>query len=284
MKHRNVKKIAATVTAVIVAAFITFLILFPLIWIVPSAFKPRSELFKIPNHFFPQSPTFANFTAVFTMKLNGYDFVVSLFVTAGIALASALLALAVNVLAGYAFARIEFRCKTGLWVYFILSMFVPGITIQLTSIRVVTLFNMINTPWVLIVPGLANSFQIFFFRQFFLGMPTSIEEAAMIDGCSRFRCFLNIALPISTTPLVVLGIGHFMGAYNSYVWPVLTVPDNVYLTQVMQIIKLIESSLVARHGYGIVIAATLISVLLPIALFAVFQKKIIAGIAVTGLK
>lgn len=75
-----------------------------------------------------------------------------------------------------------------------------------------------------------------------------------------------------------------MGSYNNYIWPVLTVSDNVNLTQVMQIIKLIESSLVSRHGYGIVIAATLISVLVPIVIFAVFQKKIIAGIAVTGLK
>ena len=283
-KRARFAKYASKTAAIAAAAVIAFIILFPLIWIVPSAFKPRDELFSIPNHFFPQQATLENFSAVFTMTLNGYSYVRSLFVTATVAAASTLLALSVNVVAGYAFARVEFRSRKVLWIYFIVSMFVPGITIQLTSIRVVSALGMINTPWVLILPAAANSYQIFFFRQFFLGIPSSIEEAATIDGCSRFRCFLNIALPISITPLIVLGVGHFMGSYNNYIWPVLTVSDNVYLTQVMQIIKLIESSLVSRYGYGIVIAATLISVLVPIAIFAAFQKKIIAGIAVTGLK
>lgn len=269
---------------IFLAAVITFFILFPIIWILPAAFKPRGELFSIPNHFFPVKPTFANFKAVFEMNLNGYNYVRSLFVTAGVSIASTALALAVNVLAGYAFARVEFRFRPVLWCYFIVSMFVPGITIQLTSIQVVSSLRMINTPWVLIIPAAANSYQIFFFRQFFLGIPQSIEEAAAIDGCSRFRCFLKIALPISTTPMIVLGVGHFMGTYNNYVWPVLTVSDNAALTQVMQIIKLIESSLVSRHGYGIVIAATCISIIVPIAMFAVFQKKIVEGVAVTGLK
>ncbi len=283
-KRAKIAKYASKTAAIAAAAVITFIILFPLLWIVPSAFKPRSELFSIPNHFFPQHATLDNFSAVFSMTLNGYSYTRSLFVTAAVAAASTILALSVNVIAGYAFARVEFRSRRILWIYFIVSMFVPGITIQLTSIRVVSALGMINTPWVLILPMAANSYQIFFFRQFFLGIPSSIEEAATIDGCSRFRCFLNIALPISVTPLIVLGVGHFMGSYNNYIWPVLTVSDNVNLTQVMQIIKLIESSLVSRHGYGIVIAATLISVLVPIVIFAVFQKKIIAGIAVTGLK
>ncbi len=283
-KKAKIKKTVSKTAVIFFAAMITFLILFPIIWILPAAFKPRGELFSIPNHFFPVKPTIANFKAVFEMNLNGYNFVQSLFVTAGVAIASTALALTVNVLAGYAFARVEFRSRPVLWVYFIVSMFVPGITIQLTSIQVVSSLNMINTPWVLIIPAAANSYQIFFFRQFFLGIPQSIEEAAAIDGCSRFRCFLNIALPISATPMIVLGVGHFMGAYNNYVWPVLTVSDNAALTQVMQIIKLIESSLVSRHGYGIVIAATCISIVVPIGIFAVFQKKIVEGVAVTGLK
>ncbi len=280
----KIKKCFFKGLSVLVAALVAFLILFPIIWIVPSAFKPRGELFALPNHFFPQKATLDNFSAVFQMNLNGYSYVRSLVVTTLVSVAATVLALTVNILAGYAFARIEFRGRNILWIYFIVSMFVPGITIQLTSIKVVSSLGMINTPWVLILPAAANSYQIFFFRQFYLGFPVSVEEAAAIDGCSRFKSFLKIAFPISATPLVVLGIGCFMGNYNSYIWPVLTINDNVNLTQVMQIIKLMESSLVARHGYGVVIAATLISIIIPIGVFAVFQKKIIAGIAITGLK
>lgn len=268
----------------LLAFLITALIMFPIIWIIPSAFKGRRELFDLPNHFFPQKPTLDNFKAVFEMKLNNYSFIRSMFVTTGVAISATVLALSVNIIAGYSFARIEFRFKKVLWTYFIVTMFVPGITIQLTSIRVVSMLNMINTAWVLILPGISNSYQIFFFRQFYLGLPASIEEAASIDGCTRFQTFLQVALPMSVTPCVVLGVGHFMGAYNSYIWPVLTISDNPALTQVMQIIQLIKSSMVTRHGFGIVIAATLISIIIPIGIFAVFQKKIIAGIAATGLK
>lgn len=279
-----VKKRIRTGIDIFIAVLITAIIMFPIIWMIPAAFKPRGELFSVPNHFLPQAPTLDNFKAVFNMKLNNYNFVKSMLVTTGIAVASTVLSLAVNILAGYAFARIEFRFKKVLWIFFIVTMFVPGITIQLTSIKVVTALNMINTAWVLIVPWLSNSYQIFFFRQFYLGIPNSIDEAAAIDGCSRFKSFLKVTLPMSATPLIVLGVGNFMGAYNSYIWPVLTISDNPDLTMVMQIIQLIKSSMVSRYGFGIVIAATLMSIIVPIVIFAIFQKKIIAGLATTGLK
>lgn len=279
-----VKKRIRTGIDIFIAVLVTAIIMFPIIWMIPSAFKPRGELFSIPNHFLPQEPTLDNFKAVFSMKLNNYNFIKSMLTTTGVAAISTVLSLTVNILAGYAFARIEFRFKKVLWIFFIVTMFVPGITIQLTSIKVVTALNMINTVWVLIVPGLSNSYQIFFFRQFYLGIPNSIDEAAAIDGCSRFKSFLKVTLPMSATPLIVLGVGNFMGAYNSYIWPVLTISDNPDLTMVMQIIQLIKSSMVSRYGFGIVIAATLMSIIIPIVIFGIFQKKIIAGLATTGLK
>lgn len=283
-RKRIIKKKIRTIVDVTIACLITALIMFPIVWMLPSAFKPRGELFALPNHFFPTKPTLNNFKAVFEMKLNDYNFIRSLLVTTGISAITTVLSVSINIIAGYAFARIEFRFKKVLWVFFIVTMFVPGITIQLTSIKVVTDLNMINTAWVLIIPGLSNSYQIFFFRQFYLGLPTSIEEAAEIDGCSKFQTFFRVSLPLSGTPLVVIGVGHFMGCYNSYIWPVLTISDNANMTQVMQIIQLIKTSLTSRYGFGIVIAATLMSMTIPILIFAIFQKKIIAGIATTGLK
>ena len=160
LNHR--KKQIKTTMFMLLAFLITALIMFPIIWIIPSAFKGRRELFDLPNHFFPQKPTLDNFKAVFEMKLNNYSFIRSMFVTTGEAISATVLALSVNIIAGYSFARIEFRFKKVLWTYFIVTMFVPGITIQLTSIRVVSMLNMINTAWVLILPGISNSYQIFF--------------------------------------------------------------------------------------------------------------------------
>ena len=161
-------------------------------------------------------------------------------------------------------------------------MFVPGITILLTSIKVVTDLHMTDTMLVLIVPGLASAYQTFFFRQFFLGIPMAYEEAAEIDGCSKFGIFIRVFLPMSTTPLVIQGVGVFMGHWNSFLWPTLTVTGNNDLQQVMQVIRIINNN--NPSEYGITIAASLISMIPPLIIFAFAQKKIVQGVALSGIK
>ena len=153
---------------------------------------------------------------------------------------------------------------------------------MLTSIRVVNMLNMVDTIFVLFVPGMANAYQIFFFRQFYLNIPRNIEEAAEIDGCSKIGIFFKIYVPLSVTPMVINGVGIFMGAWNSFIWPTLTVTENAGLTQIMQIIRMLNVSYAG--DYGVVIAATLISLIVPMVLYAIFQKRIVEGIALTGTK
>lgn len=272
------KRVIFTIVALLIAA----LILFPVIWMIPGAFKPKSELFSVPNHFLPQNPTLQNFSQVFDLNINGFNFLRSLGVTVLVAVLAMLLSLIVNTMAAYAFARLRFPGKNFLWLYFLFSMFTPGITILLTSIRVVTFLNMTDTILVLILPSAANAYNIFFFRQFFLGIPQSLEEAAMIDGASRFQIFRKIFIPMSGTPIVVIGIGVFMSNYNSYLWPTLTIVNNPMLQQVMQGIRMLSSSYAGQ--FGIVIAATLMSLVVPIIVFGIFQKWILEGVALTGLK
>lgn len=272
------KAVIYTIVGFVVAAVLVF----PIVWMLPAAFKPRTELFGIPNTFFPKNPTLDNFAKVFQMKLNGYSFVRSLFVTLLVATGATALSLAVNTMAGYVFARLNFRGKNVLWLYFLCTMFIPGITILLTSIKVVNMLGMMDTVFVLIVPAASNAYNIFFFRQFYLGIPENIEEAAVVDGASKFKIFYKIFLPMSVTPMVVIGVGVFMGNYNSFLWPTLTIVNQPNLAMVMQVIRLLSSSYASR--FGIVIAATVMSLIIPLTVFGVFQKKIIEGIAITGMK
>ncbi len=277
-KRKKIQKILLTISAILVAA----VVIFPIVWIIPAAFKPRMELFSLPNTFLPQKWTFANFEKVFTADINGTNLLKSMGVTLLVAILATVTSLFVNMLTGYALARIEFKYKKLIWIFLLFPMFIPGITIQLTSIRVVYALNMVDTIFVLFVPGMANSYQIFFFRQFYLNIPKNIEEAAMIDGSSRLGMFFRIFIPMSTTPMVVIGVGTFMGAWNSFVWPTLTVSENDDLTQIMQIIRTLN---VTYSGdYGVVIAATLLTLIVPIIVLAIFQKKIVEGIALTGGK
>lgn len=277
-KRKKIQKILLTISAILVAA----VVIFPIVWIIPAAFKPRMELFSLPNSFLPQKWTFANFEKVFNADINGTSLLKSMGVTLLVAVLATVTSLFVNMLTGYALARIDFKYKKLIWIFLLFPMFIPGITIQLTSIRVVYELNMVDTIFVLFVPGMANSYQIFFFRQFYLNIPKNIEEAAMIDGSSRLGMFFRIFIPMSTTPMVVIGVGTFMGAWNSFVWPTLTVSENDDLTQIMQIIRTLN---VTYSGdYGVVIAATLLTLIVPIIVLAIFQKKIVEGIALTGGK
>lgn len=282
MATKGKRNIAKQIIATVIVVLVCLIILFPIIWMIPAAFKPRREIWALPNTFWPTNFTFDNFSKVLTTELNGYNFLKSLGVTFLVSVISVTLSLLVNMLAAFAFASMEFRGKKVLWWYFIITMFIPGITILLTSVRVVNILNMQDTIWVLIIPGIVSAYNIFFFRQFFLGVPVSLEEAATIDGCNKWQVFWKVFFPMSATPMVIIGITTFMGYWNSFMWPSLTIVGNENIAQVMQVIRILNSNY--SSNYGIVIAATLLAIAVPITLFAIFQKKIIAGMAISGLK
>lgn len=279
MKIRTRKAIGLVVRTVIMTAVVV-IVLFPVLWVLPAVFKGRSEIFELPLHWLPHKWTFDNFKTIFT--LDDYDFLMSIGSTTLVAVISVGLSLIVNMMAAYAFARVEFPGKKFLWIYMLMTMFIPGITILLTSVRVVSALGMLDTIWVLIVPGLASAYNIFFFRQYFLGVPRYMEEAAMIDGLSKAGIFFRIFLRISTTPMVIIGISVFMGYYNSFLWPVMTITNNTRLYQVMQVIRTLNSRYTGN--YGVVIAATMMSLVIPFALYCFFQKYIVQGISIAGVK
>ena len=154
------------------------IILFPIFWIVVRSFAPNDYVPIQEWSFFPKNPTAENFIAVLTKPLKGgYNLVNSLFWTLIVSVASVVLGLIIMMTAAFAFARLEFRGKGVLWWYTIITMFVPGIAVNLTSVYLVDLIGLKDTVWVLILPGLAGGYGIFFFRQFFLGpTPTAITS------------------------------------------------------------------------------------------------------------
>ena len=253
--------------------------IFPLVWMILGSFKKNNEVFAIPLRFFPTTWQFENYEQIFNDPSQPFG--QAMLSTLTVAVLAVLLSLFVNTMAGYAFARTEFYGKSFLWVYCIVTMFIPGLTIMLTSFLVVNALRMLNTMAVLILPGLASGYNIFFFRQFFLNMPVSLEDAARIDGAGRFMIYWRIYIPMSVAPMVVLGAGVFMGYWNSFLWPSLTVNDPK-LMQIMQIIRSMRS--VYSTNYGAVMAATAIAIIPPLLLFFVFQKYIVQGVVLSGIK
>ncbi|MCS6992904.1 MAG: carbohydrate ABC transporter permease [Anaerolineales bacterium] len=201
-------------------------------------------------------------------------------------------------MAGYAFARIEFPLKNFLFNLLLVSMMMPGVVtlipsfliigpglirggISLGNLTLPTGFNLLDSMWGVIVPGMADAFGVFMMTQFYKSFPKELEEAAMMDGSGRWGTFFRIVLPISQTQLLTLGLLTFQGAWNSFMWPllVLRTPENFTLPIGLQWFRGEYYTL-----YSVVLAGSLFNTLPMLIIFFAFQKYFIRSIASTGSK
>lgn len=251
--------------------------LFPLAWMLIAGFKARKEVVQTPFQFFPEVWKWENYTQI----LGDPTFLRTMAWTFAGAVLFTLLSLTVNSMAAYAFARLDFRFKKTLWVLVITTMFIPGMTILLTSFIVVTRMRMLDTLAVLVIPGAASAAAVFFIRQFYLSIPSSLEEAAMLDGCGRFGIFVRLFLPLSKPAFVVMGITAFLAYWNSYVWPILTIvtPERFVVQQYLATFRSERAT-----ELGLLMAGSTLAAAPVIILFLIFQRQIIGNIKMAGLK
>lgn len=280
MMLRNSRHKTSRLVFTFIALLIAALSLFPLLWMVLSSFKAGREVLKAnPLHFFPTEWITENYIKLF--EDTSYPFLEAMKSTAFVAVTAAFLSIAINSMAGYAYARLDFTGKTLLWRTTIFTMYIPGITILVTSFVVVSRLGILDTYAVLILPGLAGAYAIFFFRQFFLNMLMAMEEAALIDGASRLRIFISIFIPNAKSPYVIMGTGAFLGYWNSFLWPAMTVTSTKYM-QVMQVIRSYNN--MYYNNYGVVLAGSALAALPPILVFLLFQRHIVRGLMISGIK
>jgi multiple sugar transport system permease protein len=268
------------------ALAVVFLIFLPILLMLPSMLKTKYEIFAYPWMMLPKVLTFDNFNRVAFLHYTsiGVNFFQSLLMTILVASLAVIGSLFINMIAAFAFARLRFPGKKFIWPLLISTMFIPGITILLTSVKVVAMLGMLDTIAVLVIPGMVSAYNIFFFRQFYLGFPKELDEAAKIDGAKTYQIFAHIYFPMSKTPMVIIGASIFMGYYNSYLWPTLTISqDKKDLFQIMYLIKMLFNDYTTL-GYGAVLAAAFVAMIPPLIIFIFVQRYIRDGIAISGLK
>lgn len=253
--------------------------LLPLAWLLVSGFKSRTEVLKTPFQFFPDVWLWSNYQAM----LQDTAFVRAMLITFGGALLFSGLSLVINSMAAYVFARLDFPFKSLVWSVVIATMFVPGMAILLTSFLVVAQLRMLDTLAVLVLPASASAAHIFFLRQFYLGVPRSLEEAALIDGCGRFSTFTRIFVPLSGPPFVIVGITAFLAYWNAYVWPTMTISDRG-LFQIQQILVALRGTAGRFSDMGMLMAGSMIAAVPAIVLFLIFQRYMIEGAKISGIK
>lgn len=272
-----VKKKSVSMAATVASLVFALLALFPLAWILISGFKDNADVVRTPFKLLPDTWLFSNYVEIATDPAFARTIVIT-FLGAVVFTAGSL---TVNSMAAYVFARLEFTFKPMMWVICLGTMFIPQMAILLTSFIMVTKMQMLDTIAVLILPGLASAGQMFFMRQFYLNVPIAMEEAAMIDGANRWQIFTKIFVPMSQPVFVVMGVMAFMAYWNAYVWPILTITS----PELYQVQQYLADFRVSRGPeMGLLMAGSLLAAIPVIGLVLVFQKKIIGGIKIAGLK
>jgi multiple sugar transport system permease protein len=190
-----------------------------------SGFKSQTEVLISPFQYFPDVWMFSNYVEI----LNDPTFIRAMITTFVGATIFTLLSLTLSTLAAYAFARLEFRGKQFWWIFCIIPLFVPYMAILLTSFVVVAKLGILDTYAVLILPGAAQAFSLFFLRQYYLAIPLATEEAALIDGASRWQIFRYIFFPQSAGPLTVMGFATFLMYFS--IFSVTSNSSSNYLTK-----------------------------------------------------
>jgi ABC-type glycerol-3-phosphate transport system permease component len=249
----------------------------PFLYMAFSAFKPNSEIFGLPLTFLPAHPTLANMIALLNMFPFARWFLNSVIV-AGV---GTILSVLLSSLAGFAFAKYQFRYKNVLYVIMLATLLLPYQVLLVPQFQVLAFLNWFNTYQGLIVPRVVGAFGILLMRQYTLHVPDEMLDAARVDGASEFNIWWRIVLPLVRPGLAVLGIFSFTNLWNDFIWPLIVTTDpNMF------VINLGISSLVGPYDYqyGILLSGTLLAAIPMIIVFLLFQRQFIAGLTQGAFK
>jgi ABC-type glycerol-3-phosphate transport system permease component len=275
---------------------ILFVTVFPFYWILRTALSNNYAMSTDPSSPLPVGFTFGAFRRALGIASpaesvaqggSGASLDILLFLRNSVIYASALTACVVfcSALAAYAFARLRWRGRNVVFSVLLSALMVPGILTLLPNFVFIKDIGLTNTFGGMILPGaLFSAFNIFFLRQFMLGLSTEIEEAAVIDGAGPLRVFFRIVLPMTSVPITTLALLTFINTWNDYLWPLLVTNDQSVepLTLALAVFK--QSSPQAAPDWAGLMAATLVAAFPMLLLFMAFGKRIVNSIGFTGLK
>lgn len=260
-------------------AFVFCLIL-AAIWVAPlsqslmTSLKSEKEIKMSGYSFFPQEFTIESYTDLFSTRSDSTP-ILKWFVNSLItSTASTALVLLISSTSAFAYARLRFKGRNLLFGILMATMVFPSVINLIPLYKICAALNLINTKWALILPGASGAFNIFLIRQFMLGIPKELDEAARIDGASWFQIYYKIILPLCAPVLTVVGMFAFTGSWNDFLWPTLVISnvDKMTITPGMQILKG-TYDVYPSHA----MAGGIVSVIPTFVLFLFAQKYFIKG-------
>ncbi len=260
-----------------IGLIIGLLFIFPIYYLIISSLKSSDAIFDM--NIFPNFSTLSleNYRIVLEEENFGQyiynSFYVSTIVT--------VVALVFHSMSGYALARLRFKGKQQIFLWIISTLMIPFSVILIPLFIIVRAMNLNNNLWGVILPMIPNAYGIFLYRQFFLGIPRDLEEAAKVDGASHFGTFIRIILPLAKPITATLAVSFFVANWNNYLWP-LTIAQDRELWMVQIAIANFQSS--QSTAWNLILASSVIAALPIILMFILLQKYFVAGIKTAGIK
>jgi multiple sugar transport system permease protein len=250
------------------------IMLAPLVWTILLSLKANSELMRDTASAFSGPYTLENYRAILVgssvLHWLVNSLIVSLGTTAGVLILCSL--------AGYGFARLDFPFRRSLFVFVLLGLAIPEQAVILPRHQLFAWLHLHNSYPGLILPGLVAPFGVFFMTQYFRAIPVELDEAAMLDGASRFTLFWKVLLPLTRPAQATLGVFTFLGSWNDYWWPLISATRSARFTLTVGLASA-QMNYAQTSGLGFLMAQAVFASLPILIVYIIFQKQIVAAMA-----
>ncbi len=262
----------------VILSFGAIVMVLPFIWTVLSSLKNMGQTFAYPVKIFPDPVVWENYPESLSALPFGRAYWNSFYIAAIVVIFQLLTA----TMAGYSFAKLKFRGHGVIFVLFLATMMVPSQVTMIPLFLIMEKIGLLGSHMSLILPAaLFNAFGVFLMRQFIAGLPDELEEAAIIDGASVPQIFFRIIIPLVKPSMAAFGIFVFLGQWNSFMYPLIFLNKTETFT-VPLLLNFFKGTYAT--DYPLLMAGTVISVVPVLIVYLFFQKQIIQGIAITGMK
>jgi multiple sugar transport system permease protein len=277
-QNRTRRKIG-NVAAFVVASVIGLLFFIPFAWMVSTSLKDISEVYAFPPKFLPKALKWSNYTDAWHALPFNIFFLNSIFVsvvtTVGVVLTSSM--------AGYSFARLRYPGRDKLFLAYLGTLMIPFPVLMVPLFVIMKNLQLVDNLWSLILPAIFTPAGTFLMRQFILTLPRELEESARVDGCGFFGIYWRIVLPLMKPVLATLAIFTFLGSWNEFLWPLITISSIENKTLPLGL-TMFQSRVAGRTPWDQVMASATFTIIPVLIVFILGQKYYVRGIVTTGIK
>lgn len=275
--RKGMHKQSRLLPAHIVLALGGLTMVFPFVWQVLMSLSTNAEIQAVPPQFLPASPQWGNYAEVLARIPFLSQFWTSFLITALRTGAQLILCS----MAGYAFARMQFKGRNVLFGLLLAILMIPSQAFLITQYQIIKGLNLLETPWGIVLPGMFSAFGTFLMRQAFMSLPKELEEAARLDGCNPWQVFWKVMFPLVKPSLFAVAITTVLWSWNDLLWPLIvtTRESNMPLSAGI-------ATFAGQHtsDWNLMMAASAMAMAPIFVLFFAMQRKVIEGLATSGLK